>query len=81
MGALSTIVLRGSCLGENLASFQIYKMHHFTCKTGDGNVALTISQFFFGCVALNTKAGIRAAVENRNHPLRVMRITSNGSAR
>jgi hypothetical protein len=57
------------CLGEDFARFQIDKMHNFTCEAGDGNVAFTISEFIFGCVALNTKAGVGAVIEDCNHPL------------
>jgi len=67
--------------GEDFASFQIHKMHFFTRETRHGFVALTISRHFFGRVALNTKASAAAAIEDRNHPHRVTRITSNRSAR
>jgi hypothetical protein len=66
---------------EDLASFQIHKMHFFTRETRHGFVALMISRYFFGRVALNTKASAGAAIENRNHPHRAPRITSNRSAR
>jgi hypothetical protein len=54
-------------LREDLAGFQIYKMHKLTCEARHLNVTVTISRFIFGGVALNTKAGVGAPVENRNH--------------
>ena len=66
--------------GEDLASFQIHKMHFFTRETRHGCVALMISRYFFRRVALNTKASAGAVIEDCNHPHCVMRITGNRSA-
>ena len=68
-------------MAEDLASFRIHKMHKFACEAGHGNMTVMINRFIFGWVALNTKAGVRAAIENRSHPVCIIRVTSNRSAR
>src|SRR5262249_15170580 len=50
-------------------------MHQFTCEAGHGNMTVMISRFLFGRVALNTKAGVRAPIENRNHPVCIIRVS------
>jgi len=44
-------------------------------------MTVMINRFLFGWVALNTKAGVRAAIEKRNHPVCIILVTSNRSAR
>ena len=68
-------------MAEDLAGFRIHKVHQFTCEAGHGNMTVMINRFLFGWVALNTKAGVRAAIEKRNHPVCIIRVTSNRSAR
>jgi len=68
-------------LAEDLAGFRIHEMHKFACEAGHGNMTVMINRFLFGWVALNTKAGVRAAIENRSHPVCIIRVTSNRSAR
>ena len=46
---------------------RVYKMHTLTHETGQGLPGVIVIRCLFGCVSLNAKASVRAAVEERSH--------------
>jgi len=79
---LETLLLtaiRGAGLSKDIASFHIHKVHKFAGEAGHRKVAVVISRFLFGWIALNAKAGVRAAVKDCNHFVDLTRTVGNRS--
>lgn len=53
--------------GERRQFSGSHKLQKFAGEPGHRKVAVVISRFLFGWIALNAKGGVRAAVKDRNH--------------